>query len=66
MTFCEIIEEKIVETELQELINQIGNRVTKEQLKIIDQTILYILNYARKKVEGPWRSILFSYEKERR
>ena len=42
------------------------NRPTNNQLESIDQTIICILNIARKKVKEPRRNILLLKEKEKR
>ena len=51
---------------IKNIFELLPNRPTNKQLEQIDNIILFILNIARKKVEGPRRNIPFLNEMERR
>ena len=60
------MDEQLDNINIETEISQAWINLSWELLENIDQTVPYILNTVRKKIEGPIRNIPFSYEKEKR
>jgi len=62
--FCKRAEELVEETALLNMMEKYCNkRASNEMIKRIDEQISYVLNAARKFIEGPARSVSFLLSK---
>ena len=51
--FCDVLEVEIIMRNIDERINNITNKTTKEELEWIDNDSTFVMNAACKVVEGP-------------
>ena len=57
------MEEEIILRRIDERINTINQKTTKEELEMIDNNLIYIMNLVIKAVEGLTRKVPFSMAK---